>query len=125
MKGIQNFLLIINENWTTIVVCIGLAIGIYKKVKDYILMTDQQKIEIAKTQITEVILQMVLKAEGDYAEWNKAGKLKRAQVINQIFDTYPILNKVVEQDEVIEWIDELINSALEELKTIVSKQDSN
>ena len=34
--GIQNFLQIINDNWTTIIVIIGLIVAIVKKAKDYL-----------------------------------------------------------------------------------------
>jgi hypothetical protein len=39
--GIQNFLEIINNNWTTIIVIIGLLVGIITKIKDYLGKTDQ------------------------------------------------------------------------------------
>lgn len=121
MKGIQNFLFFLYENWTSIIVCIGLIIGIISKIKKYIYLTDQEKIEIAKSQITETILQLVTRAENDFLEWNKAGKIKRSQVINEIFDTYPILSKVIEQDKVVEWIDTQIETALSELNTVIKK----
>ena len=46
--GIQNFLQIINDNWTTIIVIIGLIVAIVKKAKDYLSKSDEEKIEIAK-----------------------------------------------------------------------------
>lgn len=119
LNGIQNFLAFINDNWTGIMVIIGLAIAIIKKAKDYFSKSDDEKIEIAKAQIHEMILKMISDAEEDYEEWNKAGSIKRSQVIGEIFATYPVLSKVIDQTELIHWIDDEIDSALETLREII------
>ncbi|MDO5546952.1 MAG: hypothetical protein Q4F79_00495 [Eubacteriales bacterium] len=120
LNGIQNFLQLINDNWTTIMVIIGLAIAVGKKVADYFSKSDEEKIEIAKAQIKETVLKMVTEAELDYEEWNKAGSIKRSQVIGQIYADYPILSKVVDQQALIEWIDETIDESLKTLREVVS-----
>lgn len=120
LNGIQNFLQLINDNWTTIMVVIGLAIAVGKKVADYFSKSDEEKIEIAKAQIKETVLKMVTEAELDYEEWNKAGSIKRSQVIGQIYADYPILSKVVDQQALIEWIDETIDESLKTLREVVS-----
>lgn len=120
LNGIQNFLQLINDNWTTIMVIIGLAIAVGKKVTDYFSKSDEEKIEIAKAQIKETVLKMVTEAELDYEEWNKAGSIKRSQVIGQIYADYPILSKVVDQQALIEWIDETIDESLKTLRDVVS-----
>jgi hypothetical protein len=124
MNGINNFLRFLNDNWTSIVVCVGLLVGLYRKIKTFILKTDAEKIEIAKTQVSQTILKLITNAELDFEDWNSAGAIKRSQVITEIYNRYPILNKVLEQDEVIEWIDTLIVEALDELKVITSENDS-
>ena len=95
LQGIQNFLEIINENWTTIIVIIGLAIGTVNRIKKYINLTDDEKIEIAKTQISETILKLISDAESDYSEWKKAGSIKRSQVIEDIFKIISQLTKKI------------------------------
>lgn len=121
LNGIKNFLELIEENWTVIVVIIGLAIAIAKKVKDYLGKSDEEKIEIAKQQIQEIILKLISDAEVDYEEWKKAGSIKRSQVIEEIFIEYPILSKAVDQEELIKWIDEIIDEALVTLREIVAE----
>ena len=121
LQGIQNFLKIINENWTTIIVIIGLAIGTVNRIKKYINLTDDEKIEIAKTQISETILKLISDAESDYSEWKKAGSIKRSQVIEDIFIKYPILSKVADQTEIVKWIDDEIDNALETLREIIEE----
>lgn len=119
LTGLQNFLKFINDNWTSIIVCIGLIIAIATKIKDFIGKTTDEKIEIAKSQIKETILKMVAEAEVDYEEWNKAGSIKRSQVINQIYAKFPILSKVVDQSALTEWIDTLIDESLGTIKETV------
>lgn len=125
MNGLINFLSLVYNNWTSIIVCIFLIIGIVVKAANFIQKTDQEKLDIARTQIRETILRLVSKAEADYPDWNKAGKIKRAQVIKEIFETYPILSKVVNQEDVIEWIDIQIDNALVELNKVIESQSDN
>lgn len=119
MEGLQKFLQLLNDNWTSILVCIGLVVGIVKKTQDYMSKSQDEKIEIAKKQIQTTILKMISDAEVDWQEWSEAGSIKRAQVIKQIYEEYPILSKVVDQKALTEWIDEQIDSALDTLREIV------
>ena len=124
MEGLQKFLQLLNDNWTSILVCIGLVIGIVKKTRDYMSKSQDEKIEIAKKQIQTTILKMISDAEVDWQEWSKAGSIKRAQVIKQIYEEYPVLSKVVDQKGLIEWIDEQIDSALDTLREIVKTNET-
>ena len=122
LNGIKNFLQFINDNWTVIIIIIGLIVALVQKIKSYLSKSNKEKIEIAKAQISEIVLKMITDAEVDYESWNKAGAIKRSQVIQEIFDNYPILAKLTDQQEIIDWIDEAIDNALKELRDIVSKQ---
>lgn len=121
LDGIRNFLMFVNEHWTEIVVIAGLGLAIWKKAEAYLKKTDEEKIQIAKDQIRETILKFVTKAEVDYDDWVKAGAVKRAQVIDEIFAKYPILNRVTNQESLISEIDTMIDEALNELREILSK----
>lgn len=121
LDGIRNFLMFVNEHWTEIVVIAGLGLAIWKKAEAYLKKTDEEKIQIAKDQIRETILKFVTKAEVDYDDWVKAGAVKRAQVIDEIFAKYPILNRVTNQESLISEIDIMIDEALNELREILSK----
>lgn len=124
LNGIQNFLMLVNEHWTEIIVIIGLALALYKKVKGYLGKTNEEKIEIAKVQIKETVLRLVTDAEMDYKEWVKAGAVKRAQVVEEIFMMYPILAKVTNQKELVAWIDGIIDEALETMREIFAENES-
>jgi hypothetical protein len=119
LDGLNRFLTFINDNWTSILVLLGLAIGLYKKIADYLSKTTDEKIEIAKVQIKQGMLKMITEAEIDFENWNKAGEIKRSQVIAKIYAQYPILSRVVDQDQLIEWIDAEINNSLKTLRVIV------
>lgn len=124
LDGIQNFLMLVNDHWTEIIVIVGLVLVLVKRVKEYIGMSDEEKIEAAKTQIKETVLKLVTDAEVDYYEWSKAGAVKRSQVIEEIFAMYPILAKVTNQEELITWIDEMIDEALKTMRDIFAENES-
>lgn len=124
LYGVQNFLQFIESNWTLITVIVGLLLSILKKVQSYMNKSDEEKIAIAKKQIKESMLKLVTEAELTYAEWQKAGSIKRAQVIEDIFLTYPILSKVTNQEELIAWLDEVINESLETMRDVIEKQNA-
>ena len=123
MTGLKSFLMFVYQNWTLICVCIGLIIGIYQKAKAFFDKSTDEQIAIAKKQIKEIMLKMVSEAEIDYDEWNKAGSIKRSQVIKKIFELYPILSKAVDQQSVINWIDFQIDNSLETLAEVIKAND--
>ena len=125
LNGIKNFLSFINDNWTTILVIIGLALALWKKIESYSKLSTDKKIEIAKKQISENILKLITQAEKDYAEWENAGSIKRSEVISEIYKEYPILAKVVNQEELVKWIDEQIDNALPTLRDIIKQNEKD
>lgn len=118
LDGIAKFLTFVNDNWVYITTVIGLAIAVGNKVRDYLNKSNEEKIEIAKAQINEVMLMLVTEAECDWREWQKCGEVKRSQVIDQVFAMYPILSNVANQEEIIAWIDESIDNALKTMRKI-------
>lgn len=122
LTGIRNVLEFIDNNWTAIIIIIGLATAIVKKVREFLSKSEDERIEIAKKQIEEIMLKLTTDAENDYKTWVDAGAIKRSQVINQIFEMYPILSRVANQEELIFWIDCVIDEALEIMRDVFSKQ---
>lgn len=121
MKGIQNALQFLYENWITILVCIGLIAGIARKTVNFFSKSDEEKITIAKSQIQQTILKMISDAEYEWDEWSSAGSIKRSQVIAEIYEKYPILSKIKDQEALTEWIDKQINDSLKTLREIVKE----
>ena len=124
MDGIKHFLELLNENWPTIVAIAGLLYAIYRKAKKtwetWQAMTEEEKqkeldrqIEIAWQLLGEVILSLVSQAELDwYSEDGKLGQIKRSQVISQVFEMFPVLSYFTDQEELMKYIDKLIDEAL-------------
>lgn len=121
LTGLQNFLQFIENNWTVILVIIGLIISIGKKIKDYMEKSDEEKIALALSTINETMLKFVTAAENDFEAWNGAGSIKRAQVIDELYRNYPILSKAIDQQKVIAMIDEAIDNALPTLREIIKE----
>lgn len=119
LTGINNILMLINDHWTEITILIGLALLLYKKIRAYLAKSKEEKMEIALKQAREIILDRVTAAEIDYANWKKAGAIKRAQVLDEIFAAYPILGKITNQEDVIKKLDEYIDEALETLREVI------
>ena len=121
LTGLKNFLDLINQNWTLITVIIGLGILIFKKIKNYLSLSEQEKINLALEKIRITALKWVTQAEDDYKNWVKAGKIKRAEVIDIIFEKYPILNKVTDQQTLIETLDDIIDEALITMRKVIEE----
>lgn len=121
LTGIKNFLQLIYENWFLIIAILSLCYGIYKKISIFFDKSTEERIAIAKIQIQQGILKMISDSEKSYETWVKAGEIKRSQVIKQIYSEYPILEKVQNQDELIEWMDEQIKDALKTLRKVVAE----
>lgn len=122
LSGIKNMLMFISEHWAEIITVLCVVFLAYKKVADFLAKSDEERIQIAKEQIRINMLKYVTDAEEDYANWVKAGEIKRSQVISQIYADYPILSKIVAQDDLIAWIDQTIDDALKTMRKIIEEQ---
>jgi 3-methyladenine DNA glycosylase/8-oxoguanine DNA glycosylase len=69
------------------------------------------------------MLKFVTDAEESYFEWVNAGGIKRSQVIDEIFAKYPVLSKVTNQEELIAWLDSVIDESLKIMRDIFEKQN--
>ena len=121
MNGLKNFLQYLSDNWTGIMVCIGIIVGIVNRTLAYLNKSNDLKLAVAKQQIKEIVLRMITDAEIDFNDWEQSGKIKRSQVIEEIYAKYPILAKAKSQKEVIDFIDTQIDNALKELRSVIEK----
>lgn len=129
MTGIQNFITLIRENWTTICALITILIALYFKIKHEIdkwqsmdEAEQAQAVERAKEMLGEYILGLVAKAE---VEWQGSGLgvIKRSEVIQKIYDAFPDLVYAIPQEELINLIDSLIDKALETVREKIRKSE--
>ena len=120
LTSINNVLMFINDHWTEITITIALIYALIRKVRAFLAKADDEKVQIALKQAKEIVLDRVTQAELDYAEWKKSGAIKRSQVLDDIFEKYPILSRVTNQEEVIEKLDSYIDEALVTLREIIT-----
>lgn len=118
LNGLYNLLTFIEDNWGIIAAIIVTAVSITKKIVSFMAKSREEKLEIAKAQINETMLKWVSIAECDWLEWQQAGEIKRSQVIDMIFEKYPILSQVTNQQEIIAWLDDSIDNALKTMRKI-------
>lgn len=121
LTGLKNFLELINQNWTLITVIMGLSLLAFRKIEAYLSLSEQEKINLALEQIRVTALKMVTDAEIEYEEWVKAGSIKRSEVIDCIFEKYPILSKVTDQESLIKMIDGIIDEALVTMREVIEE----
>lgn len=124
LNGIYNFLNFLNEHWTMICAIIVLIIAISKKAMSFFNKSQDEQVAIAKAQIREIMLMLVTRAEVSYAEWIKAGEIKRSEVIDEVFAMFPILSKVTNQAEIIAFIDDAIDEALKTMRKIFEENSA-
>ena len=121
LNGIERFVTFMNDNWTLIVIAIGMIIMLINKAKAFAKMSEEEQVETLKILIKETILEKVTNAEIEYEDWIKAGAIKRSQVINSIYEQYPILYQVIDQEGLIKWMDETIEEALKTMRDIFTQ----
>lgn len=133
MTSIVNLATFIKENWASVTLIIGVVVALYFKTKQeiekYKKMSENEKqaeierqIEKVKAILADQVLALVATAEIEFSEeGSKLGPVKRSEVIRKIYVQYPVLAHVVDQKELLVYIDKLIDEALETVRKTVRK----
>lgn len=127
MEGIKNTLIIIEENWTNILIVLSCLFAIYRKVKKYINMNNEEK-EKEKEELKEetlkivktVLLKLMSEAEIEWNDFEKSGSIKRSQVIKELYNEFPILKEFTDQDKLLEIIDSMINEEKSKMDEVIN-----
>ena len=122
VEKIITMLEFVNNNWGLFMILLALIFSIYVKVKGFIKLTPEQKIDIAKKAIKENILAYISDSEKTWLDYKKTGQVKRSEVISKIYNDYPILKEYFNQEELIEFIDNLIDESLPEVNKIFNNK---
>lgn len=127
MKAVTNFLQLLNENWTLILIIIFMCVGFYNEVIDAVKKfqnaSKEEKIKMILAAVNEEILKMMSDAEAYWAEFYKAGDIKRSQVISDVFSRYPILAEYADQAYIIKAIDDMIEAAKPTMDKIFAESE--
>lgn len=125
MTGIANFLSFINNYWIDILVVAALIYFIYKKIVAFIKLSDEEKIEALLAVIKKEILNYMSEAEIDWKDVEKSGAIKKSQVISKIYEKYPELSKIINQEKLIAQIEIIIEQTMTEMNNILNKEKLN
>lgn len=116
-----------NSSWTVIIILIGIGLGLYEKIRKYISLSKDEKINLAKDALKVNVLKYMSDAEVDWSNFKKAGEIKRAQVIAKVYTDFPVLKEYVSQEDLIKYIDGLIDEYLgtvtKVVRTEIRKED--
>lgn len=125
MKGIQNFLTLVQNNWTTISFIIIMIFGTIMKLLDFYKkwkkMNEKEKEEAILAIVKEWILKMMCDAELEWADFKSAGGIKKSDVFEKIYTQFPQLSSFVNQDEIIEKISEFIESNMDKMNEVMNE----
>ena len=125
MKSIINLLEFLNDNWTYILIIASLLFAIYRKTVKWIKASKKKKIDTTIIIVSNIILEKIANAEEDWIIYTKTGSIKRSKVINEIYESYPILKEYADQEYVIECIDNLIDKGLKDIKHTLNDIKNN
>ena len=81
---------------------------------------EEQKrlVELALSKVKEIMPSLTARAEEGWNHLDKSGVIKRSEVINKIYEQYPILKEYYDQEYLTTQIDLIINEALKEIRNI-------
>lgn len=123
-SGVRVFLQAINDNWGTIIIIIGLALLLIEKIKKYLKLSKEQKIEIALEGVKQEMLKLMSDAEIQWKDYKKSGQIKKSQVIKEIYTDFPELKRYMSEDELIEKIEKIIDDNMKELDIVINDMDA-
>lgn len=133
MESLVKLAEFVKSNWASVTVIIGVAVAIYFKIKQeidkYRKMSEaekqaeiQKQIEKVRSILSDQVLALVATAEIAWSdEGCKLGPVKRSEVIRKIYVQYPVLTYVADQEELLAYIDKLIDEALETVRKTVRR----
>jgi hypothetical protein len=121
MESIKIFVEFVSTNWTFIITLLSCLYLGYIKIKKWNSLSEEEKIDATLKILREQMLSYVSEAEKEFGAGT--GKLKRSEVIKKIYKDFPYLNKVINQDKLIETLDSYIDDSLVELKKLLESNE--
>lgn len=117
MEAVTKAVTFLNENWTLILTVVAAAGGIVAKTANWLKKDKAEKKEAAIDAIRKTALSLVTEAERRYG--SGTGAVKRAKVLEKIFEKYPVIAQVINKDDTAELLDKIIDEALVELRELL------
>ena len=109
----------ITNYWSFFILIICLFVIVTETIEKFKGMSEEQRIEALMKLIKELIIKLMADAEINWSEITKSGKIKRAEVISEVYKQYPILSTFKDQEAIIAEIDKMIDEAVDEVEKFV------
>lgn len=123
MAGFNNFIHLIQNQWTNIVVVIAIIATVIRTTLNYSALSQEQRVQSALKVINEELMKLMCQAEIQWKDYKKSGDLKRSQVIKDIYNQFPFLSKYMDQDALVKKIYEMIDKQMDNMNNLLNKTD--
>lgn len=123
MTGFNNFIHLIQSQWTNIVVVIAIIATVIRTTLNYSALSQEQRVQSALKVINEELMKLMCQAEIQWKDYKKSGDLKRSQVIKDIYNQFPFLSKYMDQDSLVKKIYEMIDKQMDNMNNLLNKTD--
>ena len=125
MNGLEKFISDVAMSYPYIVLAVCIILYIIYSIKKYNKMSEEEKneeqerlIKIALEKVKEIIPFLTANAEENWNHLVKSGIIKRGEVIDAIYEKYPILKEYYDQEKITAEIDKIIDEALVNIRSI-------
>jgi di/tripeptidase len=123
MTGFNNFIHLIQSQWTNIIVVIAIIATVIRTTLNYSALSQEQRVQSALKVINEELMKLMCQAEIQWKDYKKSGDLKRSQVIKDIYNQFPFLSKYMDQDALVKKIYEMIDKQMDNMNNLLNKTD--
>lgn len=124
MEIIKNITEFVTMNFTTVLVVIAICLLTYRKCKEFFSMDKEAQKKAALAIIKEEILKLMSDSELYWSTYESSGQIKRAEVIANIYNKFPVLATIEDQETLIKEIDAMIDAAKPVMDAIINKDDA-
>jgi hypothetical protein len=131
MQGIVKLIqdLILYWPYVILFVCIiGFVINYinnYKKLSEKDKENERKRLlNLTLKKIQDIMPYLTANAEENWNHLDKSGIIKRSEVLNIIYESYPILKELYDEEWIVSEIDRIINQTLLDIRKITRKEDS-
>ena len=114
-----------NNIISVIIIIVGILLGIkyfsdfIDKFKD---LSDEEKIKVILRIVKAEILKLMSDAEVEWSSFEKAGIIKKSQVIGKIYEKYPVLSSYINQEMIICELEKIIEENMNNMNSVINKK---
>ena len=85
-------------------------------------MSKEERLEAILKIVKTQLLKFMGEAEVQWEAYKKSGALKKSQVIQKIYEQFPLLKEYIDQDTLIQKISDMIEDEMENLNKVLGNK---